>query len=325
MTIFTHLVDIKMAISCAQIRDRIRTAMSRVKARDYCQHRFSRENVIVQLGRYSTRIFAGLVWAAVVWAFLTNHALPRRYLEYLQSRTPEPCISSNSSFEITSAERDRISNYLNQNWTNSDNYQVVAVSKAIRNGSYEVLLLRQDADCLNKYEFKGYTLLLNISASSGNDLGDEGDVSTDDPAAATVDILELLNQHTISDLLTFPVGHFFSFILLLIVSSVFGVISKWLFLPPLVGMIIAGLILRNVPGIDFARDISNSWSSAGRNIALVLVLIRGGLSMDIKQLKRLKVAVLLLAFMPCVLEGAIDGMVGTLWLKLPWQFGFTLG
>ena len=297
------------------------------KSRDYCKKRFSRENVISKLGRYSTRVFVGLVWIGVVWAFLTDSVLPRRYLEYLRSRTPKPCISA--SLEVPEAGREYLVTYLAQNLSTGgqENYDVAAVSQGDRNGSYEVLLLRQNAYCLNVYDFKGYTVFLNFSSQENGSGGlpDDAAISTDNPAIATVNILELLNSKRSSGLLIFPVGHFFSFILLLIVSSVFGVLAKWLFLPPLIGMIIAGFLLRNVPGIDFARDISGSWSSTTRNIALVLVLTRGGLSMDIKQLKRLKVAVLLLAFLPCLLEGAIDGMVGTLWLKLPWQFGFTLG
>ncbi len=295
------------------------------KAKLYCKKRFSWENVVVKLGRYITRIFCGLVWVGVVWAFLTENSLPRRYLEYLRSRTPKPCISS--SLKLPSADRELLENYLNSSLSSVRNdYDVVAVSQEATNSSYEILLLRQNAYCLNVYEFQGYIVYLNNSRIDANgSFYDENDISTDSVDTATVDVQQLLDPHTSSDLLTFPTGHFFSFILLLVVSSAFGVMAKWIFLPPLIGMIIAGFILRNVPGIDFARDISGSWSSTARNIALVLVLTRGGLSMDIKQLKRLKMAVLLLAFLPCLLEGAIDGMMGTLWLKLPWQFGFTLG
>lgn len=47
--------------------------------------------------------------------------------------------------------------------------------------------------------------------------------------------------------------------------------------------------------------------------------------MDAKQLKKLKLAVLVLGVIPCVLEGAIDGIVGTFYLRMPWQWALTLG
>ncbi len=164
-----------------------------------------------------------------------------------------------------------------------------------------------------------------ISQSSGPNTTAEEEVATELVSEDSVDVLSVLYPDTSSSLLDIPVGHFFSLALLLVVSSVFGVLAKWLLLPQLVGMIVAGFLLRNVPGIDFARHISNIWSSNIRNIALIIVLTRGGLSMDFKQLKRLKFAVLLLAFVPCVLEGVVDGLLATFWLKLPWQFAFTLG
>ena len=294
----------------------------RDKVKEICRHRFSMENVIHKLGRYTTRIFGVLVWAAVLWAFLTIHALPRQYVEYLLRRTPKPCIID--SVEIVSDDREAIINFLPQSWNESlstgKDYKVVAVSNCSEIGCYEVLLLRQNALCLNIYEFKELLLLVNNTANNGSD-----EVSTESLAMGTVDILNILHPDLSTDLLDIPEGHFFALFLLLVVSTAFGVLAKWIFLPPLVGMIIAGFVLRNVPGIDFARQISNNWSSAFRNIALVLVLTRGGLSMDIKQLKRLKLAVLLLAFLPCLLEGAVDGLLGTFWLKLQWQFAFTLG
>lgn len=298
--------------------------MSVVK--QFCLRRFSKENVVQKLGRYTTRVFVGLVWVGVLWAFLTSHALPRLYVEYLQSKIPKPCITD--YFTVVSADREQILNFLPQSWneslSTSEDYGVVAVSNGSAMGSYEVLLLRQNAECLNIYEFKGFMLVVNNTVNASGSGGSEG-VYTESPGVGTVDILEVVNPDLSTDLLDIPVGHFFAFALLLVVSSAFGVLAKWIFLPPLVGMIIAGFILRNVPGIDFARQISNNWSSAFRNIALVLVLTRGGLSMDIKQLKRLKLAVLLLAFLPCVLEGAIDGLLGTFWLRLPWKFALTLG
>ena len=299
------------------------------KIKVLCQRRFSKENIILKLGVYSTRVTVAVVWCGVLWAFLANNALPRQYLEYLQNRTPKPCVVS--AVDIPMQDMDHLYSVLPPTWNESlfinGDYQLVSLSETEDvNNSYQVLLVRQSDVCPNVLGLKGFTVLtpsvvdVNSTTFSGS-----GDAVTESLATGSVDILQFLYPDTSTTLLDIPVGHFFALTLLMIVSSIFGVFSKWLYIPPLVGMIIAGFLLRNVPGIDFARHISNNWSSTLRNIALVLVLIRGGLSMDLQQLKRLKRAVILLAFLPCVLEGAIDGVLATFWLGLPWQFAFTLG
>lgn len=292
------------------------------KAKTYCRRRFSKENVVERLSRYSTRIFMIVVWCGVLWAFLSNDALPRQYLEYLASRNPGPCIES--SEEISVAGHNQLSNYLPPSW-NTTEYRLLALSSDTSDNftTYQVLLVRQSSACLNIFEFKGYTLLPSFN-STGNASGEET-FSTQSPLTEMVDVVGLLYPDNLHRLLDIPEGHFFALTLLLIASSLCGVLAKWLLLPQLLGMILAGFLLRNVPGIDFGRHISSVWSSNLRNIALVVVLLRGGLFMDFKQLLRLKFAVLLLGFVPCVVEGVVDGLLGTFWLKLPWQFGFTLG
>lgn len=292
------------------------------KTKVCCQRRFSKENVAVRLGSYSTRILVVLVWSAVLWAFLTTDALPRQYVEYLMSRDRGPCIQS--TVEIPAQYEDQLLRLLPPSWNYSlSNYQVLALSNDDRadNTSFQVLLVRQSSLCLNVLQLRGFVVLTpNSSDGSGDDL-----LTTDSLATGTVDVQQLLYPESSSSLLDIPTGHFFALTLLLVVSAASGVLAKWLLLPQLVGMIIAGFVLQNVPGIDFARHISNPWSATIRNVALVIILTRGGLSMDFKQLKRLKVALLLLAFVPCVLEGAVDGLLATFWLELPWQFAFTLG
>lgn len=303
------------------------------KAKVYCQRRFSKENIVVKLSRYSTRIFVALVWCGVLWAFLTTDALPRQYAEFLLSRTPRPCIQS--SLEFPAGDRSQLLSFLPSSWNNSlstTDYQLVALSSEVSDlnrTSYQVLLVRQSDMCDNILELRGFTVLTPLFQNSSESINgsSEGPLTPINNSLSTteVDLLSLLYPGRSFSLLDVPQGHFFALTLLLIVSSMCGVLAKWVQLPPLVGMILAGFVLRNVPGIDFARHISNVWSSNIRNVALIIVLTRGGLSMDLKQLKRLKIAVLLLAFVPCVIEGALDGLLATFWLKLPWQFAFTLG
>ena len=297
------------------------------KAKVYCQRRFSKENVILKLSRYTTRVLLGLVWCSVLWAFLTNDALPRQYVEYLLSRNPPPCIESSLTIPVENGEE--LLSVLPSSWNSSlltNDYQLLALTASNDTADatlYQVLLVRQSAMCLNVLELRGFTVVTSQSSNSSMNASDE--VATELVSMDSVDVLNVLYPDTSDSLLDIPVGHFFALTLLLVVSSVFGLLTKWLLLPQLVGMILAGFLLRNVPGIDFARHISNGWSSAIRNIALIIILIRGGLSMNFKQLKRLKFALLLLAFVPCILEGVVDGLLATFWLQLPWQFAFTLG
>ena len=51
-------------------------------------------------------------------------------------------------------------------------------------------------------------------------------------------------------------------------------------LPPLLGMLLTGIVLTNVPYIDVARGLDPSWSSAVRSTALAVILLRAGLGLD---------------------------------------------
>ena len=135
----------------------------------------------------------------------------------------------------------------------------------------------------------------------------------------------LMKEDGQQDFLDIPSGHFFSLYILFVFSALLGRFTRLIYLPPLTGMLTAGFILRNVPHISFAADIHPLWSSTIRNICLVVVLIRGGLSLDSRQLKRLKVTLFLLAILPCICEGAVDGIVATFLLPLPWKWGLMLG
>lgn len=158
-----------------------------------------------------------------------------------------------------------------------------------------------------------------VSNATDNDL---------DCVLNSTDFTEFCNRSNVLEpqgLLNIPDGHIFGLFILFMISSFFGFLSRLVYLHPLTGMLIAGFTLRNVPYIDFAADINQMWSSTIRNICLVVVLIRGGLSLDSHQLKRLKLAVFLLAILPCVCEGAVDGVVATFFLPLPWKWGMMLG
>ena len=125
-----------------------------------------------------------------------------------------------------------------------------------------------------------------------------------------------------------PGGNMYSLFILLATASFAGfLVGKipYVTFPPLLGMLIAGFLLRNVPGISVAKNINKQWSATMRNVALVVILLRSGLGLDIEALKRLKCTVIRLAFSPCLVEAITVGIVSHFLLGMPWLWAFMLG
>uniref|UniRef100_A0A3B4F7J0 Mitochondrial sodium/hydrogen exchanger 9B2-like n=1 Tax=Pundamilia nyererei TaxID=303518 RepID=A0A3B4F7J0_9CICH len=91
------------------------------------------------------------------------------------------------------------------------------------------------------------------------------------------------------------------------------------------GMLLAGLLLRNVPYITDAIFIDTHWSAALRNIALSIILTRAGLGLNPEALSRLKAVCVRVAVGPCMVEACIVAVVSHFLLGLPWVWGFILG
>ncbi|NXK78646.1 SL9B2 protein, partial [Amazona guildingii] len=96
-------------------------------------------------------------------------------------------------------------------------------------------------------------------------------------------------------------------------------------LPALLGMLLAGFLIRNVWFISDIVQINLQWSAALRNIALSIILTRAGLGLDPKALKKLKAVCLRLSFGPCISETCTAAGFAYLLMHLPWQWGFILG
>lgn len=121
-----------------------------------------------------------------------------------------------------------------------------------------------------------------------------------------------------------PGGSLYPMIIVFIGSWIGGYVIKPTTLPPLLGMLIVGCMLTNVPGIDVAKDIAPAWSSTTRSLALTVILIKAGLGLDPVALKRLSLMVLRLAFLPSLAEVAVDGVAAKLILDLSWTWSFLL-
>lgn len=128
-----------------------------------------------------------------------------------------------------------------------------------------------------------------------------------------------------------PGGNLFGLVILFICSVLGGKLMGLVQFPtlppfpPLLGMLLAGLVLRNVPYITDAVYIDPHWSSALRNIALAIILTRAGLGLNPQALIRLKAVCVRLAVGPCLVEACVVALVSHFLLKLPWVWGFILG
>ena len=274
----------------------------------FCARFWTKEHVLLLLGKYVTRFLVAVVWCAVLWSLLGDDALPRAYTD--SRRTPACGVLLN---ELDLNDQLALMDVIEDDADQPNGSAVVVVHT---NGTDRYTILDiAFAECKHILNIEQTTLAFDENVTNFTVMMQN----------ITFDVLDFISRQSRSSLLVIPEGHFFALTFLLIFASILGFIAKLFFLPPLFGMIIAGFMLRNVPRFDFANDISGVWSSVIRNVALAIVLIRGGLSMDAKQLKKLKLAVLVLGVIPCVLEGAIDGIVGTFYLRMPWQWALTLG
>ncbi|XP_066527615.1 sodium/hydrogen exchanger 9B2 [Hoplias malabaricus] len=95
--------------------------------------------------------------------------------------------------------------------------------------------------------------------------------------------------------------------------------------PPLLGMLLMGLILRNVPYVSDAVFINQKWSSSLRSIALAIILTRAGLGLNPAALRKLKAVCVRVAVGPCSIEACTVAVVSHFLMDLPWIWGFILG
>ncbi|XP_027454315.1 sodium/hydrogen exchanger 9B1 isoform X1 [Zalophus californianus] len=96
-------------------------------------------------------------------------------------------------------------------------------------------------------------------------------------------------------------------------------------IPPLLGMLLAGFTVRNVPFLSNYIHVNNTWSSTLRNTALTVILIQAGLGLDPQALRHMKRVCLRLAIGPCLMEACSTAVVSHFLMNFPWQWGFLLG
>jgi NhaP-type Na+/H+ or K+/H+ antiporter len=117
---------------------------------------------------------------------------------------------------------------------------------------------------------------------------------------------------------------FLSLALIILVGiSLFSILDK-IKLPGLLAFLLTGIFLGPYVLDLISSDILNI-SSELRQIALVVILIRAGLSLDINDLKKVGRPALLLSFIPATLEIIIIGLISPLLFDLTYLEGFIMG
>jgi len=104
-------------------------------------------------------------------------------------------------------------------------------------------------------------------------------------------------------------------------------------LPPLLGMLLAGLVMGNSSPAILAtikeplflgHDFS-WWSAVLRTTALAIIMLRAGLGLNLDKLRKMGFATARLAFMPCLLEATVVGLLAAAVLGFPPGWGGLLG
>lgn len=93
----------------------------------------------------------------------------------------------------------------------------------------------------------------------------------------------------------------FSFALLLLVGFAMGAIMRMLKLPALLGMMITGVLLGPYV-LNLIDPVILTISAELRQIALIVILIRAGLALDLQDLKRVGRPAILMSFVPATFE-----------------------
>ncbi|XP_026159173.1 sodium/hydrogen exchanger 9B2 [Mastacembelus armatus] len=128
-----------------------------------------------------------------------------------------------------------------------------------------------------------------------------------------------------------PGGNLFGITILFICAVIGGKLVALIHLPklppfpPLLGMLLMGFLLRNIPVVTEGVYIDFRWSASLRNIALAVILARAGLGLDPKALRKLKSVCIRVAVGPCMIEACTTALVSHFLMGLPWVWGFILG
>jgi Kef-type K+ transport system membrane component KefB len=93
-----------------------------------------------------------------------------------------------------------------------------------------------------------------------------------------------------------------SLFFLWIAALLFGRLVGYFYLPPLLGMLLAGILIRNVDVFAEFWQINSNWDQILRRFAFILILIRCGVNLESKALRQSLSTFISLGLLPTTVE-----------------------
>jgi len=123
-----------------------------------------------------------------------------------------------------------------------------------------------------------------------------------------------------------PSGYVFAVLAVFVGATLCGQISEKVGMPPLVGMMVGGFILRNAGGGFLTAGLLPFVTGFLRNGALVVILIRAGMGLDLQALRANATFLGVISVVPCLVEAATVMFVAS-WIfpDFDMKWGLLLG
>lgn len=125
-----------------------------------------------------------------------------------------------------------------------------------------------------------------------------------------------------------PGGDIFGFFLLVVFSYLLGwslAYLPYLNLPPVFGMLLAGIIFKNADYYHLNQEIGHNTTAKIRVFCITFIAIRAGLSLTTSPLLKNPWIVISLAFVPCTAELIAMAICSKFILGYPWSWAFLNG
>lgn len=125
-----------------------------------------------------------------------------------------------------------------------------------------------------------------------------------------------------------PGGSIFGLFLLVVLSYALGwtlACIPRLHLPPIFGMLLAGIILRNTDVYNIHDMLGPGTTSKIRTFCLTFIMVRAGLQLTTTALRAHPVFVMILALVPCTVEMLAVAVSCKYLLEYPWDWSFMTG
>ncbi|XP_043686655.1 sodium/hydrogen exchanger 9B1-like [Vespula pensylvanica] len=125
-----------------------------------------------------------------------------------------------------------------------------------------------------------------------------------------------------------PRGSYFGLFVIVVFSYFLGWILAYIpyaNLPPVFGMLLAGIIVRNTNFYDIRQELGLKTLAKIRTLCLTFIMIRAGLQLTTTPIRRHPVFVAILAVLPCTMEMFILAICAKYILNYPWNWAFMTG